>query len=95
MKALFSNVTNSYSSEGLTQRVNRVLSTFVGTGGVLGSAIASANQTIAALGVQKSNWDLRLTDKEAALRKQYTAMESALQQSQSQGTWLAGQVAKL
>jgi flagellar hook-associated protein 2 len=95
VKSLFSNVTGSYGSEGLAQRMNDVLSTFVGSGGVLGSEITSSNSTIASLGKQKTDWDVRLADKEAALRRTYTAMETAMQQSQSQGTWLAGQVAKL
>jgi flagellar hook-associated protein 2 len=95
VKALFTNVTNNYNSEGLSQRMNRVMSTFIGTGGVFGSQIQSSNATITSLGKQKSNWDVRLAAKEVALRAQYTAMETAMQSAQSQGTWLAGQVAKL
>lgn len=95
VKSLFSNPTGSYASEGLTQRMNDVLNTFVGSGGVFSSEIAGSNATIASLGKQKSDWDIRLTNKEAALRRTYTAMETAMQQSQSQGTWLTGQIAKL
>ena len=38
---------------------------------------------------------MRLTDKETALRAQYTAMETAMGQAQSQGQWLSGQVSSL
>lgn len=95
VKALFTNITNSYGSEGLAQRQNRVLNTFVGTGGVLNSAIANEGAAIAALAKQKSAWDVRLASKETALRKQYTAMETAMQAAQSQGTWLTNQIAGL
>jgi flagellar hook-associated protein 2 len=95
VKALFTNVTNSYGSEGLVQRQNRVLNTFVGTGGVLNSAIASEATMISSLSAQKSAWDVRLADKEAALRKQYTAMETAMQAAQSQGSWLTSQITGL
>jgi flagellar capping protein FliD len=37
----------------------------------------------------------RLNDKEAALRQQYTDMETALQQAQSQGQYLSSQLASL
>ena len=39
--------------------------------------------------------DLRLQTKEDLLRKQFTAMESALAASQSQSSSLAGQLAQL
>jgi flagellar hook-associated protein 2 len=39
--------------------------------------------------------DVTLTAKEAALRRKFTAMETALSQIQAQGNWLAGQIARL
>lgn len=95
VKALFTNVTGSYGSEGLVQRQNRVLNTFIGTGGVLSSAIKSQSSLITQLGAQRAGWDTRLADKELALRRQYTAMETALQAFQSQGNWLTSQLASL
>jgi len=95
VKALFTNVTGTYGSEGLAQRQNRVLNTFVGTGGVINSAIANEGTLITSLSSQKSAWDVRLAAKETALRAQYTAMETAMQSAQSQGTWLTGQIASL
>lgn len=95
VKALFSNVTNSYSSEGLVQRMNGVLNTYIGPGGVINSRITSEGQMISDLAAQKAEWDVRLADKETALRAQYTNMETAMQQAQSQGQWLSGQVSGL
>ncbi len=95
VKALFTNVTGTYGSEGVAQRQNRVLNTFVGTGGVINSAIANEGTLITSLSSQKSAWDVRLAAKETALRAQYTAMETAMQSAQSQGTWLTGQIASL
>ena len=95
VKALFSNVTNSYSSEGLVQRMNTVLNTYIGPSGVINSRITSESQMISDLAAQKAAWDVRLADKETALRAQYTNMETAMQQAQSQGQWLSGQVSGL
>ena len=39
--------------------------------------------------------DVLLQKKQDTLKSQFTAMETALQQSQSQGQWLAGQIAPL
>jgi flagellar capping protein FliD len=50
---------------------------------------------ISSLAAQKSAGDVRLADKEAALRRQYTAMETAMQQAQSQGSWLTSQITGL
>jgi flagellar hook-associated protein 2 len=95
VKQMFSNVTNTYSTEGMVQRLNGVLGGYIGTGGVLNSAIASEGTLINELGDQKAMWDVRLNDKETALRTQYTNMETALSQAQSQGSWLASQINNL
>ena len=95
VKQMFSNVTNNYSTEGMVQRLNGVMSGYIGTGGILNSAIASEGSLINELGDQKAMWDVRLNDKQAALRQQYTAMETAMSQAQSQGQWLTGQIASL
>jgi flagellar hook-associated protein 2 len=95
VKNLFTNVTNSYSSEGLVQRLNGVLGNYVGTKGILNSELTSEVTTISQLQQQKADWDVRLTDKEAALRQQYTNMETAMSQAQSEGSWLTSQVAGL
>jgi flagellar hook-associated protein 2 len=42
-----------------------------------------------------ADWDVRLAAREATLQRQYTALETALGQLQSQGNWLAGQLGSL
>jgi flagellar hook-associated protein 2 len=95
VKQMFSNVTNNYGTEGLVQRLNGVMSSYIGTGGILNSSIASEQTLIDQLGDQKALWDVRLNDKETALRQQYTNMETAMSQAQSQGSWLSSQITSL
>ena len=99
VKALFTNVTGSYASEGLAQRLHGIVDPWVtgvgSSGAVFDSRIASEQSTIDALKKQQSDMDVSLAAKEAALRSKFTAMETALSQLQAQGTWLAGQISKL
>ena len=78
-----------------TQRLDALLTAQVGSAGAFTSRLASGDATIARAKKDSAGWDLRLASKEAALRKQYTAMETALSGAQSQGQWLSGQIAKL
>jgi flagellar hook-associated protein 2 len=95
VKALFTNSTGSYGSEGLAQRLADVLTPFTQTGGVMDSRIQTSDAAISDYTQQASDWDVRLALKQQQLRSQFTAMESALSQAQSQGQWLSGQIAKL
>jgi flagellar hook-associated protein 2 len=95
VKNLFTNATAAYSSEGLAQRLNGILSSYTGTNGVLSSQINGESSLIASLNQQKADWDVRLADKQQALQTKFTAMETALSQLQSQGSWLSGQLSGL
>jgi flagellar hook-associated protein 2 len=99
VKALFTNVTGAYSSEGLAQRLHGVVDPWVvgsGTAAAIFSSRISSEQTmIDSLKKQQSDMDVRLTARETALRQKFTAMETALSQLQSQGNWLLGQLAQL
>ena len=95
VKALFTNQTGSYSSEGAAQRLNGILSQYTGTKGVLTSEISGESTLIASLNQQKADWDVRLAEKQTALQTKFTAMETAMSSLQSQGQWLSGQIAKL
>ncbi len=44
---------------------------------------------------QISDWDLRLTQRQASLTKQFNAMESALGALQNQASWLSSQLNSL
>lgn len=65
------------------------------TGGPLDAAINSQADQIKQLQSDIADWDARLTLKQQTLQAQFTAMETALSQSQQQGSWLSGQIASL
>jgi flagellar hook-associated protein 2 len=98
VKALFTNVTGSYASEGLAQRLGDILTPWTATSasnGLLNSRIDNEGATIDSLNKQVGDWDVRLALKEEMLQRQFVAMETALSQAQSQSSWLDGQLAKL
>lgn len=95
VKELFTKATGDVSTEGFGQRIDRIISTYTETGGIMGSRIQAAKDEIAFLTTRASDMDVRLAQKEEALRRQFTAMESAIQAAQSQGQWLSGQLASL
>jgi flagellar hook-associated protein 2 len=63
--------------------------------GTITNSIKSRQSQIKGWEDDIADWDTRLLTKENALRRQYTALETALGQLQSQGNWLAGQLASL
>jgi flagellar hook-associated protein 2 len=63
--------------------------------GTLTSAINGHNSSIKQLQDSISNWDLRLDMRRATLTAQFTAMETALSQMQSQASWLSSQISTL
>jgi len=95
VKALFTATTGSYATEGLAQRIDREVTAWTASDGLLSSRIASGDGMIATLKQRISEIDVRLAQREKTLRAQFTAMETALQAAQSQGDWLAGQLARL
>jgi flagellar hook-associated protein 2 len=66
-----------------------------GVGGTLSSRIDGAGGELRRLQASMAQMDQRLEIREQTLRAQFTAMEAALAASQSQGQWLAGQLAAL
>jgi flagellar hook-associated protein 2 len=98
VKSLFTNATSSYDTEGLGQRLSGIVDpwlTDATAGGILQSRIAGEDDTIKELKDQQSDWDQRLALKEQQYRAQFTALETALSQAQTQGQWLSGQIASL
>jgi len=63
--------------------------------GTLTSAINGHTSTVTALSKSISDWDTRLELRRTSLERQYTALETALSNLNSQGTWLAGQISSL
>jgi flagellar hook-associated protein 2 len=95
VKKLFTNAAATPDAMGLSQRLDALVTPMVSASGVIAGRIASEQSTIDDLVQQSADMDTRLATKEASLRQQFTAMETALSQAQSQGSYLAGQIAGL
>jgi flagellar hook-associated protein 2 len=98
VKALFTNATGSYATEGLGQRLGDLVKPWTASSasnGLLNLRIDSETSTISTLQKQSTDWDVRLQTKQQMLQMQFTAMEVALSKSQSQSSWLDGQIAQL
>lgn len=63
--------------------------------GSLTNTIKGREQTIDRLADSIADWDYRLDLRRQTLTRQFTALETAMSQMQSQGQWLAGQIASL
>ncbi|CAM3668913.1 flagellar filament capping protein FliD [Nocardioides zeicaulis] len=63
--------------------------------GTLTSSITGRTTSIKRLDDDISAWDLRLELRRTALTRQFSAMETALNQMNSQSSWLSGQISSL
>ena len=95
-KALLNNATGDYSTMGLSQRLDSIVNAWTDSStGIISSRISSEQSTIDALTQRSADMDVRLATREQALTAQFTAMETALSQAQSQSAWLTSQIAQL
>ena len=67
----------------------------VQSGGILDQRISQEDSVKSDLASRIADMDVMLQQKQDMLKQQFTAMETAIAQSQSQGQWLAGQIAGL
>jgi len=98
VKALFTNATGSYATEGLGQRLAGILGPYTSSsllGGYLDTKIDGETETVAELQRQVADWDERLALKQQLYERQFTAMESALAQAQAISAQLAAQIVQL
>jgi flagellar hook-associated protein 2 len=61
----------------------------------LAATITSSGTQIDSLGLQITDWDVRLAAKQTALTAQYANLETALGKLKDQSTWLSGQISSL
>jgi len=66
-----------------------------GSSGVIDGRLKSADRSIATLKDQLTKANERIDAKEKRLKAQFAAMETALQNSQTQQAWLTSQLAAL
>jgi flagellar hook-associated protein 2 len=89
VKALFSNATGSFGSEGLSQRMDDIINPQTSATGALNGRITSEASLIQSYSQQIADIEQRVTLHEAALRAQFTAMEAAVAQLQSSSSALS------
>jgi flagellar hook-associated protein 2 len=70
-------------------------SSAAGGPGIITGAISSRERAVTALRADIVSWDQRLELRQQRLQSQFSALERALGAAQSQGQWLAGQIASL
>jgi flagellar hook-associated protein 2 len=90
VKALFTNATGTYSSEGLSQRMDDLVNPQAGSTGLLAGRITSEASLVTSYFQQIANIEQRVTMHETSLRQQFTAMETAVAQLQSESSALGG-----
>ncbi len=80
---------------GVGGLANRIADAISNTGGVVSQQTASLQSQINDLAQRQASVQSRLDARRAALTAQFTAMETALQQLQAQGSWLTSQISSL
>ena len=98
VKALFTNATNKYGTEGVGQRLNSILTQYTepgADGGYLENAIDGTTSSITTLQAQVTAWNQRLALVQQNYETEFTNMETALEQTQSVGSQLTSQIATL
>jgi flagellar hook-associated protein 2 len=86
--------------DGFATDVTAVVKQQIGSGagtstGVIAERVDASSRELRSLTAQADATSRRLDDKEKRLRAQFAAMETALQNAQTQQAWLAGQLASL
>ncbi len=86
----------SPSTSGFAQKFEAILSPITRAGdGLLDQRVSAADSEIKSIQDSLAMWDTRLQTKQDFLQAQFTALETALSQSQAQSSDLAGQLAGL
>lgn len=80
---------------GVAVRLNQLTTSWVNTEGTLTTAIKGYQSSIDLVDENMARMKERLERREAALQKQYAAMEVALSELKNQQNWLAGQLNQL
>jgi flagellar hook-associated protein 2 len=84
------------AANGFAARVNTVATAASDpVKGTITTAITGRNNGITRLNNSIDDWDVRLEQRRATLKSQFTAMETALNQLSSQSSWLSGQLSSL
>ncbi|WP_320669658.1 flagellar filament capping protein FliD [Patulibacter defluvii] len=82
-------------SGSVLRELDRVITAYASTSGVLGDRISRTSAQISDLGRRMDDLDSRLAAREASLKAQFARLEATISKYQDQGTWLSGQIAQL
>lgn len=82
------------SSDGVATRLNNKLTEFLQSGGPLDSQQSSLNKRLKKLEDQRSNVQVRLDNLQRSLLKQFTAMDTAVGQLKSTGSFLSSWISR-
>ncbi len=83
------------ADDGIAQRISDLTAGFTKTGGLIAAAIDGSTSQVKRLQDQIDNMNVRLQAREDALRRQFTAMETAIAQLKSSGDSLSSALASL
>jgi flagellar hook-associated protein 2 len=99
LDADWTKVRDLFAGQGTTKGLSSLLSDYVssqtGSKGVLTGRISSDDTVLKDFNKQIDAMNLRMTATEERLKAQFTAMETALNNAQSQQAWLTSQIASL
>ena len=87
MRKLLGGITGT---NGFAQRIQGILDPVSGTNGVLSQRISSEDSTLSSIANDLIRFDKRMTAKQDALSKQWSALETALQKAQSRASDISG-----
>jgi flagellar hook-associated protein 2 len=88
-------LTGTTSVTGWAANLGTIVDGAADSTGTLADRISGEGAEIKDLQASIADWNDRLALRQQTLQAQFTAMETALSQSQSQGDWLTGQIASL
>lgn len=80
---------------GFAQRFETLVGTFSGSGGTVDERVSAQGREVERLRTRQADFERRMSLTEARLRAQFTALETAMSASQTQSSWLAGQLSQL
>jgi flagellar hook-associated protein 2 len=81
-------------TDGFSQAMAAVIAPLQGTGGILDLRISAATKDLSDIKSKLDTFDARMDSKQAAYQKKFTALEAALQKSQTVGNSLASYMAR-
>ena len=77
-------------TDGFAQRITGILDPVAGTNGTLAQRISSEDSTLSGIANDLIAFDARMTQKQDALNRQWSALETALQAAQSRASDISG-----